>query len=372
MFPHGRRAAALRRHQQFLAVGGEYDGELDVVTRDGTMLSVVSESVRLPSEDSQGLRLVHIVDFTERRRIEAKLRASEEMYRTLFETVPQGIVYHDLHGHITAANPAAERILGLSMSSLLGRTARDPRWQMVGAEGVALRDDEHPYAVAVRTRQPVQQFTMGIMVPDVGLRWINVNAIPLFRDGGLYCVYSCFEDITDRVNRDFALAREAATDFLTGVANRRGVMDRLALECARISRHPDWHCAVLAVDLDLFKHINDSLGHGAGDAVLRQIAALMLAQVRNIDLVGRVGGEEFLVILDSTTLEQACALAERLRACVEQTPTRIERHWVPVTISIGVAAVQASDIDPSGVLERADRALYDAKHSGRNRVCAAI
>ena len=294
------------------------------------------------------------------------------MYRTLFETVPQGIVYHDLHGHITAPNPAAERILGLSMSSLLGRTARDPRWQLVGADGVALRYDEHPYAVAVRTRHPVQNFTMGIMVPDAACAGSTSMRFRCSATALWTSVYSCFEDITDRVNRDFALAREAATDFLTGVANRRGVMDRLALECARISRHRDWHCAVLAVDLDLFKHINDSLGHGAGDAVLRQTAALMLAQVRNIDLVGRVGGEEFLVILDSTTLEQACGLAERLRACVE-TDADADRA------SLGAGDDQhrrgrraGQRHRPSGVLERADRALYDAKHSGRNRVCAAI
>jgi len=371
VFPHDRRATNLRRHQRFLSVGGDYDGELDVVTRDGTMLSVVSRSVRLPSEDERGLRLVHIVDFTERRRTEAKLRASEEMYRTLFETVPQGIVYHDLHGHITAANPAAERILGLSLSTLLGRSARDPRWQMVREDGTPFRDGDYPYAIAMRTRKPVQNLTMGIMVPDLGMRWISVNAIPLFRDGGLACVYSCFEDITERVNRDLALAQAAATDFLTGVANRRGVMDRLALECARLSRHPDLQCSVLAVDLDLFKRINDSLGHGAGDAVLRQAAALMLAQVRTSDLVGRVGGEEFLVILDATSLGQACALAERLRACVEHTPTQIEGRGVPVTISIGVAAVRAGDLDPARVLERADRALYEAKRTGRNRVCAA-
>lgn len=371
VFPHGQRVAALRRHQRFLSTGGNYDGELAVVTRDGAMLSVVSESVRLPSEDSRGVRLVHILDCTERRRIEAKLRSSEETYRTLFETVPQGIVYHDLQGHITAANPAAERILGLSMSHLRGLSARDPRWQMVREDGTRLPDAEYPYAIAMRTRKSVENVTIGVMVPDVGMRWILVNAVPLFRDGGLDCVYSCFEDITERVNRDIALAHDAATDFLTGVANRRGVMERLALECARGSRRPELNCSVLAVDLDLFKLINDSHGHGAGDAVLRHAASMMLAQVRGSDLVGRVGGEEFLVILDSATLEQACVLAERLRSCVEQSPTPIEGSYVKVTISIGVAQVQAGDVDAAGVLLRADRALYEAKHTGRNRVRAA-
>ena len=371
VFAPEQRELVLRRHQQFLSHGGEFKGELDVVTRDGRPLSIISDSVRMPGDDPRGLRLVYVVDVTEQRQMEAQLRASEETYRMLFETVPQGIVYHDLDGRITAANPAALRILGLNLEQLRDRSVRDPRWQMIHEDGTPFVYPKHPFALALATRQPVRDVIMGITVPDQGVRWILVNAIPQFRGEVLEKVYSCFEDVTERVRRDVELAREAATDFLTGVANRRRVMDRLELEQARLARHPEHRCAVLAVDLDLFKHINDRWGHAAGDAVLRHTTQRMLAVVRGSDVVGRMGGEEFLVILPDTGLDSACTLAERLRSVVAASPTEFEGETLPLTISVGVSVIDAGDSGTTQVLERADRALYEAKHAGRNRVCVA-
>jgi len=370
VFPVAQRALILRRHQQFLATGGELKGEFDVVRRDRAPLAIVSESVRLPSADGRGLRLVYVVDITQRRQMEAALRASEETYRTLFETVPQGIVYHDLRGRITAANPAAVRMLGLPLEQLLERSRRDPRWRLIRPDGVPFRYAEHPYAIALRTREAVRSVPMGIETPGRDTRWILVNAIPQFRGGVLDCVYSCFEDVTERFERDAALTREAATDFLTGVANRRAVMDRLCYERARLARQPEQRCSLLAVDLDEFKRVNDEWGHAAGDAVLRHTTQLMLAQVRSTDLVGRVGGEEFAVILPDAGRDSAGVLAERLRASVEGTPTPFDGRALTVTISIGITEIRAADSGSADALERADRALYEAKNAGRNRVRA--
>ncbi len=130
---------------------------------------------------------------------EAAARRSEQSYRMLFETVPQGVVYQDLEGCITAANPAAGRILGMDWQELRNRRSSDPCWQAVRADGSAFPGDQHPSMVALRTGQPVRDVVMGVFNPVRGQYvWINVVAMPLFRDGRLVEVYTCFEDITER------------------------------------------------------------------------------------------------------------------------------------------------------------------------------
>ncbi|MCM8611427.1 ATP-binding protein [Accumulibacter sp.] len=129
---------------------------------------------------------------------EEALRRSEQSYRMLFETVPQGIVYQDVEGCITAANPAAERILGMGWQQLRGRGSSDPCWQALREDGSVFPGDQHPGMVALRTGQPVRDVVMGVFNPVRGQHvWIDVIAMPLFRDGRLVEVYTCFEDITE-------------------------------------------------------------------------------------------------------------------------------------------------------------------------------
>ena len=300
------------------------------------------------------------------------LRESEQTYRTLFETVAQGVVYHDTAGRITSANPAAVRILGLSLSQLQGRDSIDPRWHAVHEDGRDFPGTEHPAIVALQTGEPVKDVVMGVAVPGREQVWILVSAVPLWRDGAINGVYASFEDITQRVRLGRELQRQARTDDLTGLANRRSLMQHLRDQYDRLQRHPELHACVLALDLDHFKAVNDHWGHAAGDAVLVHVARLMQSQLRSADLVGRSGGEEFVALLPDTRLDEAEHLAGRLREAIAATPTCHGGHGIPITVSIGAAAVQATDADAEAVLLRADRALYEAKAAGRNTVrCAA-
>lgn len=160
----------------------------------------------------------------------------------------------------------------------------------------------------------------------------------------------------------------ATTDDLTGVANRRKIMSVLKAELGRAKRHGA-PVSLIAVDADFFKRINDTHGHDVGDEALRHLAEVLRRQVREVDLVGRLGGEEFAVVLPETGLDEACHVAERLRQAVARTPLVHGGHVIPMTMSAGVAASapHAGD-DPQTLMKRADNALYHAKHAGRNRV----
>ena len=163
------------------------------------------------------------------------------------------------------------------------------------------------------------------------------------------------------------LERQARTDALTGLANRMHTNERLAEEFARFKRS-NIPYSVLVLDVDFFKRVNDTYGHSVGDEVLRHVAALLQGAIRQSDFVGRIGGEEFLVILPSTSLSQALLVAEKIRHVVATTP--VDRVG-QLTVSVGVQEVLKDDADEDVVVVRADDWLYMAKAAGRNRVMSA-
>lgn len=172
------------------------------------------------------------------------------------------------------------------------------------------------------------------------------------------------KELAERAELQEQLARR---DALTGVANRMAANERLQFELQRYQRTQKSY-TLLMMDIDFFKRINDGFGHDVGDQVLQQSAQILQHQLRRTDFIARIGGEEFLVILPETGLEGALQLAEKLRQAMAD-------HSFPVvgavTISLGVALVNADDQSAEPVLKRADQALYRSKQQGRNRVSAA-
>jgi diguanylate cyclase (GGDEF)-like protein len=158
----------------------------------------------------------------------------------------------------------------------------------------------------------------------------------------------------------------AATDVLTGLPNRRAMLDTMQ-QAMDSSRRGDMPLAIVLVDVDHFKDVNDQHGHATGDAVLIHLGAHMRAQLRSGDVLARWGGEEFLICASGTPMEAARETAERVRAAVAHSPMP---HGKPLTVSLGVAVCEPDD-DLDSLLLRADRALYRAKSEGRNRVVVA-
>ncbi|MFC4433207.1 sensor domain-containing diguanylate cyclase [Cupriavidus respiraculi] len=160
------------------------------------------------------------------------------------------------------------------------------------------------------------------------------------------------------------LEKQARTDTLTGLPNRLRTNERLAEEFARFQRHKVPYC-VLALDVDFFKRVNDTYGHAVGDDVLRHVARVLHATIRQSDFAGRIGGEEFLVVLPATRLDVAMDVAEKIRHAIAQAPVD---PVGAITISIGVEEVAEGDADEHVAVTRADDSLYRAKAAGRNRV----
>jgi diguanylate cyclase (GGDEF)-like protein len=167
-----------------------------------------------------------------------------------------------------------------------------------------------------------------------------------------------------------ALRIEATHDSLTGLWNRRGVLAILSADLGRAARERT-PLAVVVTDLDHFKAINDTRGHLVGDEVLREAARRLQLAVRPYDGVGRMGGEEFLVVLPGTSLEDAVEVAERVRRLIAASPVAVAGGELSVTLSAGVAAASPGLADPDRLLAAADGALYQAKRGGRNRVAAS-
>ena len=175
---------------------------------------------------------------------------------------------------------------------------------------------------------------------------------------------------TNELKRAYARIEELAdTDELTGTLNRRCIMKNLEQEIVRAQRSGR-ACTVAMIDLDFFKRINDRFGHPVGDEVLRTFGLVLFANIREIDKIGRYGGEEFLLILPEAGIHDAAQAVDRLRSVVAEVDWPTIASGLQVTMSAGAAEIRTSDTGES-LLTRADEALYRAKAEGRNRVVAA-
>jgi len=187
---------------------------------------------------------------------------------------------------------------------------------------------------------------------------------PPLEDSAYYLV---IRDISDKREAINGLRNSISLDPLTGIANRQAFFDAADYELEHCKRSPR-ELSILLIDADHFKSINDRYGHPAGDAVLRELAAALTGAFRQVDVVARVGGEEFAVLLPSTGLEGALAVAERLRRVIESQSVRFDGADIRYTVSGGLATTGDGLIDLDTLMKRADRALYAAKAAGRNRI----
>ena len=161
----------------------------------------------------------------------------------------------------------------------------------------------------------------------------------------------------------------ANTDPLTGLFNRRVFFERLEQEIAKVARLPNYLVALLILDLDFFKRINDTYGHSVGDDVLKEFANIASNNVRSVDVLARLGGEEFAILLIGADKNKAQIMAERLRERVEGSAIDHILGSIKYTISIGADCIFTDEVNGEAVINRADKALFEAKEKGRNKIC---
>ncbi|WP_458763596.1 sensor domain-containing diguanylate cyclase [Cupriavidus basilensis] len=207
-----------------------------------------------------------------------------------------------------------------------------------------------------------------VELPRQGLRWRQGDARPRRLDDGSTLWHGFITDVTERKRIEGELQEFATIDFLTQLPNRRHFVVRIEQELARIQRTDSRPAAVLTFDLDHFKAINDTWGHAMGDHALRCFAALLRNALQKHDFAGRIGGEEFAVVLPDASLETATRFARRIQHQIAETALLDGSQIVTLTVSVGVALMHATDPSADLSLLRSDGALYRAKERGRNRI----
>ena len=322
------------------------------------------------------LAVVHarVRNVLERHRLLRQLTASNlelqrlsELNAVLLSSAGQGIYSTDPEGICTSINPAALVMLGYTEAEVVGRHQHD-LFHHHHPDGNAYPGRTCPILQTLRDGQQ-RQVDDAFVRKDGSFLPVQLTVSAMRLEGAIVGSEVIFSDITERLTLQRELQRRATTDELTGLANRRHFFELGETERMRVSRY-DHPCALLMLDIDHFKNINDTHGHAAGDLVLKAFSDSIAKQLRATDVFGRIGGEEFAVLLPETDLAGAQDFAERLRAAVATRQTQYADKAIGVTTSIGVTEMLSSDTTFDAAVLRADQRLYDAKASGRNRVIA--
>jgi len=290
-----------------------------------------------------------------------------ELFTSLIETTNDVVIITDARcldeggPRIVYVNRAFEELMGYRADEVLGHSPRllngpdtdshtRSRIRKALREGASLRTEILKYS---KSGQP---------------RWLDMNLMPLKDGTGAITHFACIErDLTRYKKMQRQLAQMAMFDSLTGALSRPALFQHADKEFNRAKRYHR-PLSVIMLDIDHFKRINDQYGHQAGDNVLEIFVEACEEITRETDLLGRIGGEEFVLLLPDTPLNSAYYLAERLRERINKYPYLAADMLIEVTASLGVAELQDGDDSFKALLHRVDEALYDAKHSGRNRV----
>jgi diguanylate cyclase (GGDEF)-like protein/PAS domain S-box-containing protein len=354
--PQAAHIAAIGR--ELLPAGGDVRRELPL---PGAVSGFADDRrIVLRALSADGLLVVLWSDITAAHRAREELERSERRFRLLVERASDPIITLAADGVCTYATPALSQLVGVELDKLVGQDLL----------AFVHPDDTH-LAVALLRRvseQPGATVTAQLRITggDGITRWVQIAAVGYLDDPAVRAIIVNVRDISEQRAAEQRLHHHTLHDELTGLPNRRSFLDavRTAIERSARSRLP---LAMMEIDVDNFKILNDSLGHPAGDRLLVQLSARMRDALRPADHVARLGGDEFVVLVEDLQHEEdALALAERLVAAAGGTYS-VDGLSTVVTLSVGVTVGDGVS-DPDGLLAAADAALYEAKRRGRDRI----
>ncbi|MEM8745295.1 MAG: EAL domain-containing protein [Actinomycetota bacterium] len=298
-----------------------------------------------------------------------RLERSEIRYRSLVDPAPDAVFRLDPQGMIVDCNLAASRLFGYRV----GESPALHLCDVVELDQVAARRVTALLLGVSRDREPgtIDRLWLSSPVDGVPGSWYQMRVLPEVESGGPAPIYVVVHDVAESVESEMRLSTLALTDPLTGVSNRAAIIDRLHHAIQRISRTDDG-VAVVALDLDHFKAVNDSFGHGLGDHALTSFARAITSELRSSDSLGRLGGDEFLIVLESVhSADDAHRIVERLIDTINPLHVSIpDAHAMTLSVSAGMSYTD-EEIDVDELISRADTALMEAKRHGRQRLWAA-
>lgn len=333
--------------------------EFRVRTAKGHLRMVLVSTVGITLDGAPAL-LICGMDMTHQNEIQEQLRESERHFRRLFESMQDVYYRTDTQGVVQHVGPGVRRVLGYEPHEIEGHTAESYYPQS---------KDRDAFKAAIMAHGEVSDFPGQMVRKDGTVIDISISSHALFDHNGAFAgVEGLYRDVTQRKNLERELQRLATTDVLTGMANRRSFLEvaEATFQRARESHAP---LTVLMLDLDHFKTINDRFGHLEGDRVLAEFAQATKHQLRASDTVGRLGGEEFGLLLPHTLPAEGADIATRILEAIralELTDSNGQHYGV--TTSMGLGTLSPGDRSLHDLLDHADQALYLAKRRGRNQL----
>jgi diguanylate cyclase (GGDEF)-like protein/PAS domain S-box-containing protein len=295
-------------------------------------------------------------DITEQKMLQDLISQGKREWEETFDIINDAITIHDRNFNVIRANKTAEKLLGLPFSSILGQKC----YRLF--HGMDSSPKDCASCQAMKTGKPS---TTEIFEPHLG-KFIEIKAFPLFdKDNQIIKLVHVIRDITERKLMEDALKHQAYHDLLTGLPNRMLFMEHLSFGMTRARRNQKM-LAVLFLDLDHFKDINDSMGHTVGDYLLKEVARRLKTCIRESDTVGRMGGDEFTILLsDITHADDALVIVKKIMAIFQET-FPVDGRELHTTTSIGISLYPKDGEHAEDLLKNADRAMYHAKEQGRN------
>ncbi|NER00006.1 MAG: EAL domain-containing protein [Cyanothece sp. SIO2G6] len=340
--------------------------EYRILHKDGTYRWMLTRGVALWNDDGIPQRMAGSqTDMTERKLLEQALFQEKELAQITLQSIGDAVITTDELGYIQNFNPVAERLTGWKAENAKYRPIEEVCQLVDGSNRKRL---ENPAICALKVGEPVSLSNHPTLISKTGEEFaIGDSAAPIRSDSGdILGTVLVFHDVTEERGRAQQLAWHASHDPLTQLYNRERFIQVVSDAIHEAQNHNDSH-VLCYLDLDHFKAVNDTCGHAAGDELLCQVAALWQSKIRRSDVLARVGGDEFGLLLYNCTVERAVAIADDFCDSIQAFRFLYEGKIFTIGVSIGVVAITKNSIDTKQVLRLADAACYTAKEKGRNR-----
>lgn len=344
------------------STAGDHRFELNFENKEGREIDIFINATHLYESDLDKLTFAFITDVSSYKLMEKALRASEEEYRTIAEYTFDWEMWIGPAGTVKYVSPSCERISGYPKAYFMEGPMR--------VENILHKNDREYWQAAMSgTFLSVDGTDMRLFRRDGLLRWVSLTGHQVTADDGTSLgLRVSLRDITKRKFMEKQLQYEALHDPLTGLANRTLCCDRILQAVERSRRRENYYYAVVFMDLDRFKIINDSLGHNIGDKLLVEVSKRLLQSIRELDTVSRFGGDEFIVVLEElTSPREGIRIVRRLRDNLS-VPMVIEGHKINVAASYGVILSPTDYDKPEEIIQNANVAMHQAKEAGRDRI----